>query len=87
MSQIFNCFRKIYIFFIVPTYENKSIQTDIKREYNYKSCQTQTQTLTETSSTRYINSCAQTDIKLTDICNDNEWSNLTWIKADLIDMV
>jgi hypothetical protein len=90
MSPLIDCFRKIYVFLVIPSLKNKSVQTDSKSESTTKSSQTQTQTQTsidEAIPIRYIDSYAQTDIKLADICNDNEWSNLTWTRTDLIDMV
>ena len=86
MTPFINCFKKIYIFLIIPNLKNKSVQTDLNCETTSISSQTQTHII-EIPKTRYNDSDTQTDIKLTDIYNDNEWSNLIWSKPDLIDIV
>lgn len=88
MSLFTDCFKKIYLFLIIPDLKNKSIQVDLNFEIITKSSQTQTQTRNiEIVYPEYNNNSSQTDIKLTDICNDNEWANLTWCKTDLIDII
>ena len=75
-------FYKIYNLFDIKVFKNKHIQTDSRIVTDNKTSQTEVIIVP-----LIVNNFTQTDIKLSDIYEDNEWSNLTWIKTDTIDLV
>ena len=66
MSLFTDCFKKIYLFLIIPDFKNKSIQVDLNCETITKSSQTQTHNI-EIVSPEYNNNYAKSDTKLIDI--------------------
>lgn len=90
MHIILEFFKKL-VFLFKPTYlKDKSVQTEFFKEKSLNCDQSiQTIQFKEHSSIEI-----QTDIKMPDICEGNEWFNLTWSKSipivnreNLIDIV
>lgn len=79
---IFELFNKIYNFFEIKIFKNKSIQTDIRLFTDNKLTQTD-----YIPPLILLEKSTQTNINLLDKCEDSDWDNLIWINDDINNIV